>query len=146
MPVLALAAVALTLGGSASAGGQRRPVDLEAADCSTINQMFGDFEVRHATEHVSIPVGSAPLEVRPDFNGGVKIERGAGGVYSVTACVAAGAATRAEAQSAAESIRLDVDGNRIRVREQSPAGRSVRTWSVQLIVAAPDGASIVAET
>jgi hypothetical protein len=121
-------------------------VDLEAADCSTINQMFGDYEVGRATQRTSVPVSSSPLEVRPDFNGGVRIERGSGGVYGVTACIAAGAPTRAEAQAAADGIRLEVNGNTVRVRDDANGSRRVRSWSVQLVVTAPDGASINAET
>jgi len=129
-----------------SASGQGRRVDLEAADCSGINQMFGDYEVAYGTQRVSVPVTAGALDVRPDFNGGVRIERGPGGTYGVTACIAAGAASRAEAQAAVDGIRLEVEGNRVRVRDQAGARSSVRSWSVQLIVAAPDGASITAET
>jgi hypothetical protein len=143
---LALAAVvAFALGRPAAPPNQqRRPVDLEASDCSTINQMFGDFEVGRATERTSIPVTAGTLELRPDFNGGVRVERGSGGVYSVTACIAAGASTQAAAQAAADAIRLDVQGSRVRVVDGSRS--SARSWSVQLLVTAPDGASIVAET
>jgi len=125
---------------------QGRRVDLEAADCSAINQMFGDYEVARATQHTTVPVTVGTLEVRPDFNGGVRIEHGPGGIYGITACIGAGAATRAEAQAAADSIRLEIDGNRVRVRDDGVARSRVRSWSVQLIVTAPDGASLVAET
>src|SRR4029078_5786074 len=81
-----------------------------------------------------------------DFNGGVRIERGPGGVYGITACIGAGAATRAEAQAAADSVRVEVEGNRVRVRDAGGARPNVRSWSVQLLVTAPDGASLVAET
>ena len=127
------------------ADGQRRPVDLEASDCSTINQMFGDFEVARATQHTTIPVSAGTLELRPNFNGGVRIGRGNGGEYGITACIAAGASTRAAAQAAVDAIRLDVQGARVRVRDEGRDG-AVRSWSVQLIVTAPEGASIVAET
>jgi len=127
------------------ADGQRRPVDLEASDCSTINQMFGDFEVARATQHATIPVSAGTLELRPNFNGGVRISRGNGGEYDITACIAAGASTQAAAQAAADAIRLDVQGARVRVRDEGRDG-AARSWSVQLIVTAPEGASIVAET
>ena len=138
------AAAALAL--AHPAGAQRRPIDLEAADCSTRNYMFGDFEVAVATQHTTVPVSIGTLEVRPDFNGGVRIERGPGGVYGITACIGAGAATRAEAQAAADSVRVEVEGNRVRVRDAGGARPNVRSWSVQLLVTAPDGASLVAET
>src|SRR4030095_2624661 len=93
-----------------------------------------------------VPVSVGTLEVRPDFNGGVRIERGPGGGYGITACVGAGAATRAEAQAAANSIRLEVEGARVRVRSNGTALAPTRSWSVQLIVSAPDGASLIAET
>jgi len=127
-------------------GAQGRRVDLEAADCSSINQMFGDFEVARATQHTTVPVTAGTLELRPDTNGGVRIERGPGGVYGITACIAVGAASRAEAQAAADSVRLEIDGPRVRVRGQGDSRSNVRSWSVQLIVTAPDGASLVAET
>jgi len=138
--------VALALGRLMPAAEQGRRVDLEAADCTNINQMFGDFEVARATQRTTVPVSAGTLEVRPDVNGGVRIERGPGGVYGITACIGAGAATRAEAQAAADGVRLEVDGNRVRVRDQAGARSSVRSWSVQLIVSAPDGSSIDAET
>lgn len=130
----------------APAGGQRRPVDLEAADCSSVNQMFGNYEVGRATAHATVPVSAGTLDVRPDFNGGVRIERGTGGTFGITACIAAGASSQAEAQAAADSIHLEVEGNRVRVREDGTRTRPVTNWSVQLVVTAPDGASITAET
>jgi DUF4097 and DUF4098 domain-containing protein YvlB len=137
-------AVALALSPFELSAAQRRPVPLEAADCDSLNQMSGDFEVGRAVQSTTIPVSAGTLELRPDFNGGVRIERGAGGIYGVTACIAAGANTRAEAQAIADSVRLEVSGASVRVREsgRSPAG----SWHVQLLVTAPDGASIVAET
>src|SRR3954469_25965615 len=133
----ALAAfAALALGWS-----QSGRVSLEAADCSGINMMFGGFEVARAEQHTTVPLSVGTLELRPDFNGGVKIERGSGGVFGITACVAAGARTQGEAQAAADEIRLAIQGNRVRL-----TGGSSRNWSAQLIVTAPDGASIDAET
>ena len=144
--ILALAgAMALALNPFGLSGDGQRRVELEAADCLAINQMFGDYEVARATQHATIPVTAGRLELRPDFNGGVRIERGSGGIYNVTACIAAGAATRAEAQAAADSIRLDVQGARVSVRDDGRPS-SVRSWSVQLVVTAPDGASVDAET
>jgi DUF4097 and DUF4098 domain-containing protein YvlB len=70
--------------------------------------MFGDFEVARATRHTTIPVGAGPLEIRPDANGGVRIERGSGATYGVTACVGVGAPTRGEAQAAADSVTLEL--------------------------------------
>jgi DUF4097 and DUF4098 domain-containing protein YvlB len=135
-----ITALALPLG----ALDQARAIQLEASDCSQINMMFGDFEVGRAVQHVRVPVTGGPLEIRPDANGGVRVERGSGGEYAITACIAAGARTQAEAQAAAEAVRLDVNGSRVRVTNAQ--GRDVRSWSVQLIVLAPDGVSIDAET
>ena len=128
------------------AGGQSRRVALEASDCDSINQTFGDLEVARTSQQASVPASVGTLEVRPDFNGGVRIERGPGGAYGITACVAAAARTMADAQAAAGAVRLEVDGNRVRVRGDAAARDQVRSWSVQLLVSAPDGASIVAET
>ena len=50
----------------------------------------------------------------------------------------------ADAQAAADSVRLVIEGNR--VRTTSVDGDRVRNWSVQLIVSAPDGSSIDAQT
>ena len=138
------AALAGLLALAAGSAADQSRVRLEAADCSQINMMFGDYEVGYAVQHTRIPVTNAPLEVRPDANGGVRIERGAGGEYAITACIGAGARSRAEAQAAADSVKLEVSGNRVRV--SGIQDRAVRSWSVQLIVLAPDGASIDAET
>ena len=128
-----------------SDGQARGRVDLEAADCSRINQMFGDYEVARATQHATVPLAAGPLELRPDANGGVRVERGSGSAYEVTACLAAGARSVAEAQAAADTIRLVIEGNKVRVAGADRA-QGVRSWSVQLIVMAPDGATIDAET
>jgi hypothetical protein len=138
------AALAASLALALAAPDQTRPIQLEAADCSQVNMMFGDYEVGRSVQHARIPVTAGPLELRPDANGGVRIERGSGGEYAITACVGAGARTQAEAQAAADSVRLEVNGARVRVT--GGQGREVRSWSVQLIVLAPDGASIDAET
>jgi hypothetical protein len=137
--------VALALGRPGPTVEQRRPIDLEASDCSSINYMFGDFQVARATEHTTIPVSAGPLDVRPDGNGGVRIEHGPGGVYGITACIGAGAASAAGAQAAADSIHLDVSGARVRLRDDG-ASRATHDWSVQLVVTAPDGAAITAQT
>ncbi|HTM24938.1 MAG TPA: hypothetical protein VL225_07075 [Vicinamibacterales bacterium] len=127
---------ALTLGPA----GQSRRVDLEADDCSRVVMNFDDYETARAVRHTTIPLSIGRLDVRPDSNGGVRIERGTAGAYSVTACVAAGARSFADAQAAADSVRLEVDGNR--VRATAPDGDRIRTWSVQLVIAAPAGADV----
>lgn len=144
---VALAGVlALALGPDASPSPQTRRVNLEAADCSQINQMFGDYEVGRAVQQGTVPVSAGTLEIRPDANGGVRIERGTGGSYAITACIAAGARTIAEAQAAADNVRLVIENNRVRVTGSPDATSRMRSWSVQLIVSAPDGAAIDAET
>jgi len=122
---------------------QSKPrVDLEAADCSRHNMMFGDYVTGYAEQHTSVPLSVGVLDIQPDSNGGVKIEKGSGSSYSITACIGAGAESRAEAQAAADAVRLSVEGGRVRVLN-APRTRS---WSVQIIVEAPDGAQINAET
>ena len=141
-PVLAVfgtVTVALAL---APAGQSRRTVHLEGGDCSQINMQFGDLEVARAEQRVTVPAGAGVLDVRPETNGGVKIERGAGPDYRITACIAAGAATQAEAQQAADAVRINVEGGRVRVENPARA----KNWNVQFIVEAPDGARITAET
>ena len=124
----------------------RGRINLEAADCSRINMMFGDYEVARAEQHTTVPLAAGALELRPDANGGVRIERGSGSAYEITACIAAGARSVAEAQAAADDMRLIVEGNKVRVASSSGRAPSVRSWSVQLVVMAPDGAKIDAET
>lgn len=138
------AALVTAIGLALGVPDQTRPIQLEASDCSQVNMMFGDYEVGRAVQHARVPVTAGPLEVRPDANGGVRIERGSGGEFAITACIAAGARSQADAQAAADSVRLEVSGNRVRV--SGAQGQEVRSWSVQLIVLAPDGASIDAET
>jgi len=137
------AVFALALAASPDQNGR---VSLEAADCSRINMMFGDAAVGRSVQHGTVPVSAGTLEVRPDSNGGVRIERGSGSAYEITACIGAGGRSQAEAQAAADAMRLEINGNRVRVRGAGDSASSVRNWSVQLIVLAPDGASIDAET
>ena len=132
--------VALAVG----TAGQARPIQLEASDCSQVNVSYDRREVGRAVQHARVPVSAGPLEVRPDGNGGVRIERGSGGEYAITACVSAHGDSLAEAQAAAASVRLEINGNRVGVT--SVQDRSIRNWNVQLIVAAPDGGSFDVET
>ncbi len=121
---------------------QSRRVDLEAADCSQVNSTFGDYEVARAVQHGVVPMSAGRLDVEPELNGGVRFQSGTGGAYSITACVAVGADTQAEAQQAADSVRLAIEGNRVRV-SGAPRGRS---WNVQLIVETPPGADVSVRT
>ena len=121
---------------------QRAAVPLEAADCSQARSTFGSGQVAYAVQHASVPLSAGTLDVTPNQNGGVRIQRGSGAGYTITACIAAGAETREEAQRAADAVRLQISGNRVSVSE----GPRVRSWSVQLIVEAPAGAQIDART
>jgi DUF4097 and DUF4098 domain-containing protein YvlB len=134
--------LALALGASPERPAQGRRVSLEGADCSQINMMYGDFEVGRAEQHATVPLAAGRLDVQPESNGGVKIERGSGSVYGITACIGAGARTAADAQFAADSVRLVIDGSRVRVTGMS----NVQSWSVQLVIAAPANADVLVAT
>src|SRR5436190_10852476 len=133
---------------SSESPAQGRRVSLEAADCSQINMMFGDFEVARAEQHATVPVSAGTLDIRPESNGGVQIHRGTGSTYGITACVGAGARRTADAQAAADGVRLAIEGSRVRVTGANLGGYrdNVQSWSVQLIVTAPEGSSIDVET
>ena len=117
-------------------------IPLEAADCSRIQSSFGTDEVATAVQHASVPMSAGTLDVDPGQNGGVRIQRGSGAGYSVTACIAAGSEVRADAQRVADAARLEISGNRVRVSGLS----NVRHANVHLIVEAPSGAQIDAKT
>jgi DUF4097 and DUF4098 domain-containing protein YvlB len=139
--------VALALGPTPEGPVQGRRVSLEAADCSQINMMFGDYEVARAEQHGTVPLSAGRLDVQPESNGGVKIERGTGSSYAITACIGAGARTAAEAQAAADGVRLIIEGTRVRVSGADFGGsRTIQNWSVQLVIAAPANADIVVST
>jgi hypothetical protein len=139
--------VALALGPSSASPAQARRVNLEGPDCSQINMMYGDFEVGRAEQHATVPLSAGRLDVQPESNGGVKIERGTGSSYAITACIGAGARTAAEAQAAADGVRLVIEGNRVRVSGADLGdSRTIRSWSVQLIIAAPANADIAVST
>jgi DUF4097 and DUF4098 domain-containing protein YvlB len=120
----------------------RGAVDLEAADCSPVHMTFGDLAVARAVRHTTVPLSGGRLDVEPETNGGVRIERGIGSNYSITACIGAGASTEAEARQAADATQLAIDGRGVRVK----GGRQARNWSVQLIIEAPDGADVTVTT
>jgi DUF4097 and DUF4098 domain-containing protein YvlB len=136
--VLALSTAAFT----SPAAQSRNVVPLEAADCARLNMMFGDYEVGRASQHATVPLSAGTLNVQPPGNGGVQIEKGAGREYSITACIAAGAANRGDAQRLADAVRLRIDGNRVGIENAGAA----RSWSVQIVVEVPDGGSVDAET
>ncbi len=117
-------------------------VPLEAADCSRFQSSFGTDEVATAVQHASAPMSVGTLDIDPGQNGGVRIQRGSGAGYSITACIAAGSEARADAQRLADAARLEISGNRVRVSGLS----NVRHSSVHLIVEAPSGAQIDAKT
>ena len=119
-----------------------RPIALEASDCSRINMMFGDDVVGRAVRYATVPLSVGVLDVQPESNGGVQIERGAGANYLVTACIGAAGSSAAEASAAAEAVQLTVDRGRVRVQNTG----SARTWSVHLIVEAPENARIKVQT
>ena len=104
--------------------------------------MFGDYQTAYAQQHAMVPLSAGVLQVDPGSNGGIKIQKGSGSAYSITACIGAGAATQAEAQRAVESVQISTIGNRVTVTNPS----EVRNWNVQLIIEAPAGAQIEAET
>jgi hypothetical protein len=137
---LALAASVLAGVGSSEVE-QGRVVKLEA-NCSGITFMFGEDVVARAEQHAMVPLSAGVLNVHPGGNGGVRIRRGTGQEYSITACIGAGARTLAEAQRAADAVKLVIDGGRVRVSEPGQA----RSWNVHLVVEAPRGAEIHAET
>src|SRR4051812_30287329 len=123
----ALAGV-LTLAVSAPITAQSGRISLEAADCSRMNMTFGDGEVARAVQHATVPVSSGALEIRPEANCGGRLECGSGDVSGVAACIAVGARSLAEAQAAADNVRLVVDGNRIKVAGTGDAASRVRNW------------------
>jgi DUF4097 and DUF4098 domain-containing protein YvlB len=104
--------------------------------------MFGDLAVGRAVQRATVPLTVGQLDVEPEANGGVQLERGSGPNYSITACVGAGADTLAEAQQAADSVRLVIEGNRVRVA----GGDRLRNWGVQLVVEAPQQANVTVTT
>ena len=120
----------------------RGAVQLEAADCSRYQASFGKDEVAYTVQRASVPAAGARLDVEPGQNGGIRVERGAGTEYSITACIAAGGETTADAQRAAEAVRIQIDGNRVRVANAT----ELRHASVHLIIEAPAGAQIDAKT
>lgn len=129
--------LALALGPT---GRQSRRVDLEAADCSRYNSTFSDYQTARAVRHATVPASIGRLEVRPDGNGGVSIEGGAGAEYSITACISAGARTYGDAQAAADGVRLQIDGNRVSATDADTT--ALRNWSMQLVIEAPRAADV----
>jgi DUF4097 and DUF4098 domain-containing protein YvlB len=117
-------------------------VPLEAADCSRFRSSFGTDEVATAVQHASVPMSAGRLDIDPGQNGGVRIQGGSAGGYSITACIAAGSEARADAQALVDAARIEISGNSVRV---SGLG-NIRHSSVHLIIEAPPGAQIDART
>ena len=141
MKLVWLVLITVLAAGSAADAQERRVVRLEA-DCSDINFMFGTDEVAYAEQHATVPMSAGTLQLNPGGNGGIRIKRGTGTAYAITACIGAGGPTRADAQRAADAVRLVVEGARVSV-QPTP---DTRSWGVHLVVEAPRGAQIHAET
>ena len=138
--------IALALGPT---GSQSRRVDLEAADCSRYNNTYSDsndrvYETARAVQRGTVPVSIGRLDVRPGGNGGVSIEGGSGGEYSITACVSAGARDFSDAQAAADSVQLRIEGSRVSVT--APDDSRLRNWSVHLVIETPRNADVSVDT
>jgi DUF4097 and DUF4098 domain-containing protein YvlB len=131
-----------SLGVALALPAQSRKVDLEASDCSQVNMTFGEYEAARAVQHGTVPLSAGRLDVEPEANSGVRFESGTGPNYSITACIAAAATSQAEAQQAADSVRLAITGSRVRI-EGVPRARS---WGAQLIIETPPGADVTATT
>jgi hypothetical protein len=119
---------------------QSRAVDLEAADCSRFNATFDRDPTAREVRHATVPASIGRLDVRPDGNGGVTIEGGSGSEYSITACVSAGARSVADAQAAADSVRLRIEGNRVSATEPDAARSG--NWNVQFVIETPRNADV----
>jgi hypothetical protein len=137
-----LLASALPQSALSQSAATRGTVDLEAADCSRFQSTWNGLRVAYGTQHTTAALGAGTLDVRPEDNGGVQVLRGSGNTYSITACIAAGAATLDAAQQAVRQVKLVVSGESV----TTTGGGSDRHASVQLIVEAPRGARIHART
>src|SRR5262249_18530522 len=134
--VLFAGCLAVALGPS-----QSRRVDLETADCSRFNNSYdANYVTARAVRRATLPASIGRVDVRPDGNGGVAIEGGSGSEDSITACICAGAGSYADAQAAADSVRLQIDGNRVSATE--PDDSRLRNWSVQFVIEAPRDADV----
>ena len=122
--------------------GQRRTVDLEAADCSHYQSTWSDMQTAYGTQRAAVPSTAGTLELKPQENGGVQVVHGTGNAYSITACIAAAAPSMADAQKIVEGVRIVVDGNRV----TTSGGENGRRTNVQLVVEAPRDARIKATT
>ena len=119
---------------------QSGPIELEAADCSRFNANYDHYPMVRAVRHTTLPVSIGRLDVRPDGNGGVTIEGGGGGEYSITACVSASARSVADAQAAADNVHLHIEGNRVSATEPDDARLS--NWNVQFVIVTPRNADV----
>lgn len=127
----------------------RRVVDLEAADCSHFNTYSDHYSVARAVRHEMVPSSIGQLDVTPDGNGGVTIEGTRGTEYSITACVSAAAPNVAEAQAAADSVRLRIEGNRVSATEPDRSTLSegrLENWNVHFVIETPANANVSVHT
>jgi hypothetical protein len=122
--------------------GQRRAVDLEAADCSGHQSTWSDLQTAYGTQRTSVPFSVGTLDLAPQDNGGVQVVHGTGTAYAITACIAAAAPTLADAQNIVDAVRIVVDGGHV----TTTGSESGRRTSVQLVVEAPRDARIHATT
>ena len=141
MKLVSLALGTVLLAGSVAETQERRVVRLEA-DCSDITFTFGADEVAYAEQHATVPMSVGTLHLNPGGNSGIRIKRGTGTSYAITACIGAGGSRHADAQRRADAVKLVVEGGRVRV-QPTP---DTRDWGVHLVVEAPRGAEIHAET
>ena len=111
----------------------------DVATCADIQVNSDEYEVAEAEE--TLAPTAHELRITAPRNGGAWVSGNSTGAFEVRACKYALGATRADAEAALGSIRVDTSGTELTAR----GGDSDR-WIVHFIVRAPRGATTTVET
>lgn len=108
------------------------------SDCGQLKMRIGGGETFRSELRQTVPRSAiSTLQVRPPQNGGVHVLGWNRDEYSITACLAVGADSAAEAKAILDQLKLSVRDGQVTVEGPSP-----HDWIAYLIIQAPNGTSL----
>jgi DUF4097 and DUF4098 domain-containing protein YvlB len=113
--------------------------DSDSDDCAQHLRVYNDDYRARVRGEESHTVPNQPLTITAEHNGGIQVRNWDKPEISLKLCKQAAAEDEGTARQALNNVRLEVNGNNVRVTSPEPEGHSVGTL---LLVKAPKGATL----